>query len=395
MIGDQFTLIALPWLVLKMTGDTLVLGIVLALTGVPRAVFILIGGAMVDRYSPKRVFMLTKQINMALLGLLALLVLSGALSLWMVYVLSLAIGLAAAFSVPSGSAMLPNVVAPANLQAANGLLLGVRQASMFIGPLLAGALIALSGDTRSGSDSSTTGLGCAFLFDAFSFAISAWTLHKTMLLNERIDKPKAGGNMLGEVAEGLRHCWNDFGLRTCFLYWAAIMLLIGGPIQVAMPVLAKHLGDSAAGFGVLVGANAAGSLVGMVISGIWPALRSAKLGVTILAVDSAIGLLLFPMANISAIWQGFLIMLAIGTLAGFLHVRVYTWMQQRVPRAMLGRAMSIFMFIFLGLAPVSAAITGWLMRTITTTQIFMGSGASLIVVVLIALVLTPMRQIAD
>lgn len=54
MLGDQFTLIALPWLVLQMTGDTLVLGTVLALMSVPRALFILIGGALVDRYSPKR-----------------------------------------------------------------------------------------------------------------------------------------------------------------------------------------------------------------------------------------------------------------------------------------------------------------------------------------------------
>ncbi|MFZ2524396.1 MAG: hypothetical protein WAW87_03685, partial [Candidatus Ferrigenium altingense] len=54
MLGDQFTLIALPWLVLKMTEDTLALGLALALTGVPRALFMLIGGALVDRYSAKR-----------------------------------------------------------------------------------------------------------------------------------------------------------------------------------------------------------------------------------------------------------------------------------------------------------------------------------------------------
>ena len=49
MLGDQFTLVALPWLVLRMTGDTLVLGTVLALMSLPRALFILIGGAVVDR----------------------------------------------------------------------------------------------------------------------------------------------------------------------------------------------------------------------------------------------------------------------------------------------------------------------------------------------------------
>jgi len=91
MLGDQFTLIALPWLVLKMTGDTFALGTALALTGVPRALFMLIGGAFVDRYSPKRVLMLTKYVNTVLLALLAVLVLTSRMSIWMVYGLSLAI----------------------------------------------------------------------------------------------------------------------------------------------------------------------------------------------------------------------------------------------------------------------------------------------------------------
>ena len=106
MLGDQFTLIALPWLVLQMTGDTLVLGTVLALISVPRALFILIGGALVDRHSPKQVLMITKYVNLVLLAALAGLVFAGTLSLWMVYALSLGIGLATAFSIPAGTAMM-------------------------------------------------------------------------------------------------------------------------------------------------------------------------------------------------------------------------------------------------------------------------------------------------
>jgi hypothetical protein len=75
-LGDQLTMVALPWLVLKLTGDTLALGLVIALMSIPRAVFILIGGALVDRYSPKRVLMLSKYANAVLLALLTLLVLN-------------------------------------------------------------------------------------------------------------------------------------------------------------------------------------------------------------------------------------------------------------------------------------------------------------------------------
>jgi MFS family permease len=80
MLGDQFTLIALPWLVLQMTDDTLVLGTVLALISIPRALFILIGGALVDRHSPKRVLMVSKYVNLVLLATLAGLVLAGMLT---------------------------------------------------------------------------------------------------------------------------------------------------------------------------------------------------------------------------------------------------------------------------------------------------------------------------
>jgi hypothetical protein len=67
MLGDQFTL-SHCWLVLKLTGDTLVLGTVLALMSMPRALFILIGGALVDRHSPKQVLMLSKYANLAAAG---------------------------------------------------------------------------------------------------------------------------------------------------------------------------------------------------------------------------------------------------------------------------------------------------------------------------------------
>ena len=126
ILGDQFTLIALPWLVLKMTGDTFALGIVLALMGIPRALLLLIGGALVDRYSPKSVMMLTKYINTALLGLLTLLIFQGNLQLWMVNVLAFCLGISTAFSIPSGMAMMPRVVDEAHLPAANSMILGLR-----------------------------------------------------------------------------------------------------------------------------------------------------------------------------------------------------------------------------------------------------------------------------
>ena len=399
MLGDQFTLIALPWLVLKMTGDTLMLGAVLAVISVPRALFILLGGALVDRHSPKRVLMITKYVNFVLLGLLALLVMLGTLKLWMVFVLASGIGLATAFSIPAGTSIMPHIVQREQLPAANSLFMGLRQLTMFAGPLLAGLLIAVFGDgvgNGGGAVGDARGLGFAFLFDALTFVLSAWTLR---LVAAR-PAPAAPGtpehrHVLGAVADGLRWCWNDRDLRICFLYWAAIMLFVIGPIQVAMPVLAAQLGHSAGAFGILVGMHGAGSLIGMIVSGIKPDLRAGSFGSTILLIDCIIGALFIPMGSINAIWQGALLLLTIGMLSGFLVVTIYTWLQRRVAPAMLGLTMSVFMFIMVGIAPISAAITGWLMRSMTPAVLFAGSGSMLIVIVLIALATTSMRSVAE
>jgi MFS family permease len=390
MLGDQFSLVALPWLVLKLTGDTLMLGLVLAVMSVPRAIFILIGGAVTDRYAPKRVLMLTKYANVILLGTLASLVLGHQLALWMLFALAFAIGLASAFSIPSGSSIVPLMIAPAQLQAANGLMMALRQVTMLVGPLLAGLLIVLFGDQAMAA-TDTTGIGLAFLFDAASFAISAWTLTKVVAIVERTSTEDA---MLAAVVAGLRHFWNDHSLRTLCLYFCATAFFIGGPVQVALPVLAaKRLDDGAAGFGSLMAAHGAGTLIGMILSGARPTWRVGTLGTTILLADGIAGLLVLPLGRIEHLWQGAALLLPLGLLSGFMMVTVFTWMQRRVPQAMLGRAMSLFMFIFMGVAPISAGITGWLMRGLSLEQVFAGSGIILILIVLLALANPRVRAI--
>src|SRR5512137_2601341 len=77
LLGDQFALIATPWLILQLTGDPLALGIVLALEGVPRALFMLIGGAITDRLSPRLIMLLSDLIRFVLTGLMAFVVFTG------------------------------------------------------------------------------------------------------------------------------------------------------------------------------------------------------------------------------------------------------------------------------------------------------------------------------
>lgn len=395
MLGDQFTLIALPWLVLQMTGDPLALGLVLGLASLPRALLMLVGGALVDRYAPKRVMMWTKHVSTAALLVLALLLATGQASLWSIGALALVLGLAMAFSIPAGTSMLPHVVAARHLPAANGVMLGLRQMSFFVGPLLAGGVIVWFGGA-SGTPVDTRGLSAAFLFDALSFAASAWTLSRVRLLGQTAAATGGYPALWSSVVQGLRWCWQDRDLRTCFLYWAAISLLITGPMQIALPVLASELPAlGAAAFGLLMGAHGAGTLLGMVFAGVRPTARVRNLGTTLLLVDASIGVLVMPLGHIAALWQGLALLMIVGVCGGFVQVAVFTWIQRRVPAAYLGRTMSIFMFIFMGLAPVSASVTGWVMRSVTTAQLFLACGGLMLAVVAAALLSSRMRHIAD
>jgi MFS family permease len=394
LLGDQFSLLALPWLVLRLTGDTVALGTVLALVGIPRAVFILVGGAVVDRFSPQRVLMLTKYVNTALLAILALGAWQAALTLPVIYALSLALGISSAFSIPSGTSILPHTLPPAQLAAANGVMMGLRQLSMFLGPLAAGLLIALCGD-GSGRVQDAGGVALAFALDASSFAVSAWTLSRV------VTRPLPANAVQhapiwASVAGGLAHVWSDAQLRTLYLYWGAVAVLVLGPLHIALPVLAASTpGLGASALGLMLGAHGAGTLIGMLASGMRPGMRIGTLGTSVLLADIAIGLLFVPMGSITAAWQGAVLMVVVGALGGFMQVAVFTWVQKRVPPAMIGRAMSLFMFIFMGLVPVASAGAGWLLRAVTLPQLFAGSGFLLAAAALLAWVGTPIRAVND
>lgn len=289
--------------------------------------------------------------------------------------------------------MLPHVVAPIHLTLANGMLMGVRQLSMLCGPLLAALVFALFGDDTGGAPHAARGIGLALGFDCFSFFFSAWTLHHVQLLHGGASSaPQA---VLRAIGDGLAAVWNDLSLRVCMLYWALGSFVVGGTMQVALPVLASTRLDGAASFGLLMGMHGAGSLAGMALTGSFGKLRLGTFGTTLLAVDAIVGALLVGLGWVSAGWQAASLMLVIGVFGGFLQVAVFSWIQQRVPRAMLGRAMSIFMCIFMGLAPMAAAITGALLNHVTLTALFAGAGVFLLAAAGVAWLFTPMARVTD
>jgi len=357
LLGDQFALIATPWLVLKITGDPLALGIALALEGLPRAIFMLVGGAVTDRLSPRIVMLISDFIRLALTSLIALAIFTGTVQMWMVYVFALGFGLVAGFAVPAGNSIVPMLVGKDDLQAGNSIIMGSNQLVQFVGPTIAGILIGKY-------SSSPLGVGLAFSIDAVSFAISAvclWIMRGGRSLASDDEAQKEG--IWTSILVGVKYLWNDDTLRVLFLILAAINFLFSGPLLLGIPVLADHyLPEGAVAFGLLMSAFAGGSLLGILLAGSLPRPKGKGMKAFIVLLLAAFGVSLGLFGFLRSTWMDFVLMLLLGAGNGYIAILMFTWMQTNTPKEMLGRMMSMVMLAGNGLVPISQAISGAVLK---------------------------------
>lgn len=367
LLGDQFALIATPWLVLKITGDPLALGIVLALEGLPRAVFMLLGGAITDRISPRKVMLTADVIRFFLTAWMSAMVALGQVQMWMVYLFALGFGLVAGFAVPAENSIVPMLVEESDLQAGNSLMMGVTQLVGFVGPTIAGILI-------GGYTKSDTGIFLAFTLDAISFVVSAACLWYMRIPQKGNSAPDARESVWQSILTGIKYMWNDRCLRMMFVALTAINLLLIGPLQVGIPVLAStRLAEGAVAYGLLMSAFAGGNLAGYLIAGALPRPSGNLMRGIVIGVFASFGLVVGLLGVSLYTWLDFAMLMVLGFGNGFIAITMFTWMQVRTPREMLGRMMGLVMFCSAGLAPVSTAIAGVVSKA-SLTGMFIGAG---------------------
>jgi MFS family permease len=377
LLGDQFALIATPWLVLKLTGDPLVLGLVLALEGIPRAVFMLLGGAITDRLSPRLVMLISDAIRFVLTAMMAFVVFTGAVQMWMLYAFGLGFGLVAGFAIPAENSIVPMLVAEQDLQAGNSIMMGIAQLAGFVGPTVAGILI-------GGYSSSFLGIGLAFAFDALSFAVSALCLWwiRTGQRDLSSKGTSAKESVWESILTGVKYLWGDQALRLMFLLLMAVNFLLIGPLLVGIPVLAdQRLPEGAVAFGLLMSAYAGGNLVGYLIAGSLPRPNGNLMRMIMILLISAFGIVIGSLGFIPYTWLDFSLLLLLGLGNGYIAIILFTWMQTRTPKDMLGRMMGLLMFSSTGLVPISQAISGAVSKW-NLTLLFVGAGILTLLVIL-------------
>lgn len=393
MLGDQLTLITLPWLAIYISPDPSVMGIVLALLAVPMSVFLLFGGAIVDRFSSRRVLLFSKYASLILFSTLALLVYLETLSISLLYILVFLVGSCTAFAVPAGASLLPSLVKPSQLPAANSIGMMLRSSATIAGPLIAAFLLGVEAvDAGNDSDGiSAEKLGFIFAIDAATFAISACILHGVRLSYRPPQEVER--NIFKSIADGFRYICERKSLCLLLVYMAVMSGLVSGPIQVGLPLLVKDYWQGAPGdFGLLMSSNALGIMLGMLIAARFSRIGGLPLGFCILLADAVGGscLLALPVVPSSA---GYLILAVAGIVNGYAQVLLISWIQQQIRPGLLGRVMSIVMFFLMGLAPLSAAISGFLLRYLSLSVLFTAIGACVVGLALAAMRSRDIRMI--
>lgn len=393
MLGDQFAFIAMPWLVLQLTGDPLAVGMVLAAAGVPRLIFMLVGGVATDRFSPRMVMILSNIARLILMAGLASVVLSGMVQLWMLYSFAVLFGVADAFFYPAQSAIVPHMVAPEQLQTANAFAQSNEQITLFVGPALAGLLIALVGGEVAAGVPNFLGIGSAFGFTAVAFLLSAAMLAMIRMPARTVARDTSDG-VLAAIRSGIAHVWQDRLVRMVFLLITAVNVLVTAPLNVGIPVIADlRLAEGAAAFGLIMSSFGGGSLLGIVLAGWLPAPPTRRLLLVLLLVWSLEGIGTAALGFTSVTWAAAGITGLMGLGNGYTVVLFMTWLQQRTPEALLGRVMSLLMIALFGLAPVGNALAGALIK-LNLTGYFVGSGLLMTAIVWLSLLQPELRDMS-
>jgi MFS family permease len=371
LIGDQFYFIALPWLVLMLTSDVLVLGGILALAAVPRALFMMVGGIFSDRLSPRRVMLVSNAIRMGLVGAMGFIVFANSMQIWMLYLFALSFGVADAFFYPAQVAIIPRLVKNKHLQVANSLVQGMLQLSLLIGPIMAGIVIG----TFVSSSTDFTGIGIAFMVDAMTYVaslISLWFIREGAKVADDSGQEKG---MVAALKEAFSYTWKDRSLTMVLVFIMAVNFLLVGGLTVGIPVISStRLVEGAVAYGTIMTALGGGSLLGIIIAGASPRPKKGRLGPTLLVVLATMGLGMISFAYITATWMASLAILTMGAAMGYVTVLTITWVQTRIPAKMMGRIMSLVMFASVGVTPISMVVSGAMIEwNLSMTFIIFGS----------------------
>lgn len=359
--GTWMQHVAQAWLVYRMTQSSFMLGLVSATALVPILLFGLYSGVLADRLSRYRLFIVTQLLAMIQAFTLCVLTLAGWVQLWHVLVLAFLLGMVQALEMPARHSFVAQLVPREDLQNAIALNSSQIHLARFIGPAIAGWLVAWVGE------------GLVFLINGMTFFAVIIAL-LALRLPSRAQAARREQRARG-VGEGLRFAWRHLDIRGV-LSMVGMVSLVGTSAAVLMPVFVAQVFHSGAqSLGLLLGMMGGGSLVGALML----ARRKQTSGLERIVAAGGIvaGATLILFALTHTLWLALLILPVVGFSLTMVIASSIAFLQLTTPDPLRGRVMALFTVTFHGLMPLGVLIVGALAEYIGAPFTVMVCGAFL------------------
>src|SRR5437763_2302772 len=335
--GTWMQVMAQGWVMTSLTTSAFMLGLVNLCAGLPMLALTMVGGSAADRFDKRKILLATQYVQIGTALSIGLLIWSGKIAIWQVFVFAAIQGVSNSFEMPTLSALVPELVKREEIQGAISLDRSVFHGSRMIGFSLAGILI------------KAWGMASAFFANAVSFV--------ALIIVVMSLTPRARGTAQEEekrtsgIKDGFRYIANDRPGAPMIVLIATQSLCIFPIITVMMPLYGKlvlHLGADRVG--LLMGASAVGSVVGsLFLFGLPREKRIPVMMMCTIAVTGAI----FGLSRAPSFYfaTGLMIMNSLGLAMNF--ALCSTIVQERAPDYLRGRVSAVFMLSFVGLMPLA------------------------------------------
>ncbi|MFE3143293.1 MFS transporter [Streptomyces scopuliridis] len=363
MVGDSVYYMALSWAAIR-TGSPGQAGLVLALGAVPRAVLMLGGGVLADRFGPRRVVIGSDAARCVFILGVAVALLFTTPSLWLLITVALVFGAVDALFLPAVGALPPRITAPGQLARVQGMRGLAARIANVTGAPLGGLAVALGGSAM------------AFAVAGALFALSLPLLLAVRMIPGAAKPPADGaeaGTAWGELRDGLRHIRRHRVLAPLMLVIAVGELGFVGPLNIGLTLLVQERGWGADGMGWIVAAFGVGAGVSSLLLTVRGRMPRAGLVQSVVLCGGAgavAGLAYAPSLALAVLAGVF-----IGLLAGLSGALTGALLQTAADPAYLGRVTSVATLFSLGVAPLCYPVTGAAVGLWGTGPVFVVSAA--------------------
>ena len=383
LLGSGMWIVAVVWQVIELDGGPVQLSQVATASAAGMLAAVLVGGVVADRVPQHRLLMTVELTKAALVGAVAALALTGLLELWHLVAVSAVVGATEGFFYPAYSALLPTVLPPEQLLAANGVEGVLRPAVMnAAGPAAASVVVA------------QVSPGLAFALVSASQVLAATGLR----LMGGAPLRRADGEpghplavLLADVRAGFGYMTRTPWFMATLLFATVWVLLLIGPIEVLLPFAVRdQAGGGPEEFALVLASFGVGGAVGSLAVASW---RMPRRYLTVMVLAWSVGAM--PIALIGStdrLWVMVVAVFVTGVTSGVGQVIWGTLLQRRVPAQMLGRVSSLDFFVSLLLMPVSMALAGPVGEAVGLRPVFLVAGLVPVAFGLAAIVLARMPR---